>query len=564
MKITAMTTMKKTIYSIFAAGVIALGLPGCSDNYNDVLEPLETTRTLTLDVESTDYDSNTGMLSLGASTSQTEVKVESNTRWMAEVADCDGGWCDISAFAGTGNGTFDISVRDNMQELRTCFVRVYKVDAEGNKDLDSSRQITVRQVASDVRLSPSSLEPFAAADPQTKEFSIVSNVAWTLTVTYEEGTISEFVTITPISGGMESTGNSTFTGNGDTRFNLSLQSNRTAASRKAYLTLSSSASEFTVEITQQASEYTFEVTPATNQIVPAEGGTIRFGVRALSDWTINCGATWITFQPSSGTASDVPVEVIATIQPNTTRAERPVEIKFAPTNADYKGETVMLNQQAFDFTFQFEMGHEIIGMSGGEVPYTINSRFNWELIIPTFCSGTTSGEGSVQTRSGQIRVESNPSNSVRTGEVTLSPLPTEFNGVLINPSDISLQPITLPFTQYGGQNAAVSVPWVLNDFTQTTATVQFNYVSPYFDITETGIILTREDDGNQREILGTIPAPKEGLVSIDLTGLQPATYYLVRSFVTDSRGQRVYGSVTVRFRTGGERPNESDNPTPEL
>lgn len=555
--------MKKTIYSIFAAGMIAIGTTGCSDNYNADLEPLETVRTLTLVVESPAYQE--GHLDLGAAPSTTEVKVESNTRWTAEVADCNGGWCEISAFSGTGNGAFNISVRENMQELRTCYVRVYKVDAQGDKDLDSSREITIRQEASNVRLSPSSLEPFQAENPRSQEFEIVSNVAWTLTVTYEAGNIVDFVTITPLSGDMTQAGSGNFSGTGDARFSMSLQSNRTAAARKAYITLKSEVSEYTVEISQRESEYTFDVSPTAAQVIAPEGGSVTFGVLSLSDWSVETSADWITFNPKSGTASEGRVETVASISPNTTQFERQTEIRFIPKDQQYSGLSVTVLQRAFDMAFSFDMGHSVIDPIGGEIQYNINSRFNWEIIIPDWCSGSTSGNASLQSHAGYIRAYENYSNDSRTGEVILVPLPTEFaHGVVIDPNNLGIQPLKGYITQFGGQSAAVSVPWVLNDYTQTTATVEFSYYSPYFSIIEAGIVLIREDNYEQREILGTVVDPNSGIIAINLTNLEPSTNYLVRSFVTDERGVRIYGSVSYPFRTGGQRPTEPDNPTPDI
>lgn len=555
--------MKKKIYSLFAAGAIALGMTGCSDNYNSVLEPLETVRTLVLDVESQAYDN--GHLDLGAAPTTTEVKVESNTRWAAEVADCNGGWCEISVFSGTGNGSFNISVRENMQELRTCYVRVYKVDAQGEKDLDGSREITIRQEASNVRLSPSSLEPFPADNPQNQEFEVVSNVAWTLTVAYETNEIVKFVTVTPLSGDMSATGDESFAGTGDARFNISLQSNRTAATRKAFITLKSEVSEYTVEVLQQASEYTFDVSPTAAQVIPAEGDTKTFGVLSLSDWTIECAADWIVFLPNSGSASDSRVQTVATILPNTTREERTTEIHFKPKDSQYSGLSVTVLQHAFDMAFGFDMGHGVVEPSGGKVQYNIISRFNWELVVPDWCSTEyTSGDAALQTRSGNVEVEKNVSNDTRTGEVIIVPQPTDFNGVTINPNDVGIEPLKGYITQFGGQKAAVSVPWVLNDFTQTTATVEFSYYSPYYKITEAGIELTSENSSESKVIPGNLDGPNSGLVSINLTDLQAATNYYVRSFVTDERGDRVVNSVEFSFRTAGQRPTEPDNPTPDL
>ena len=214
--------IKSAIYAMLAA---VMTLTSCSDNYDDDYKPESAVRTLTLKVESDSYSNE--RLNLGASRSTTKVTVESNTRWAVEVTD-EGGWCEVDRTSGSKDGSFIITVRDNMDAVRYAKVTVYKVDAAGVKESEGSRQIDITQEMSNVRLSPNSLEDFPASDSRSQEFDIVSNVAWTLTVNYQSEGDARLITITPLPG-MSEEGDGACSGTGDGRFSLSLAANRTAA-----------------------------------------------------------------------------------------------------------------------------------------------------------------------------------------------------------------------------------------------------------------------------------------------------------------------------------------------
>lgn len=239
--------MKHTIYSLLLPALL-LCAASCSDNTDPELEPVMTARSLEVKVESASFSS--GRLSMGAAPAEVEVKVTSNTRWSAEVTDCDGGWCSLNSLAGvsgTGDGAFRIEVLDNITAQRSCTVKIFKTDASGKRELDGSVDIRVEQVASDVSMSPSSLEPFNALSPAPVQFSIASNVEWTLTVEYPQGTTS-FVSITPGEG--ISASGAGWKGSGDATFTVALADNVSSAARSATLHLKSAISDFKVDLLQ--------------------------------------------------------------------------------------------------------------------------------------------------------------------------------------------------------------------------------------------------------------------------------------------------------------------------
>lgn len=457
--------MKKTIYAIKTLGVIAAmalgqGLVSCGDNTDPDLEPTKTERTLAVTIGGSEIPNHT--LDLGAAPSTTTVDVASNTRWTVEISDCLGGWCDVDVINGSGNGSFSITVLDNMKEERDCYVTVYKTDAQGNKETDGSIQIKVEQAVSNVRLSPSSLPPFAPEGNSRQKFDIVSNVAWTLDVTYDGENATRFVTVIPDAATMTDNGDGTYKGNGAATFGIDLQNNRTAADRKAFINLRSQVATYTVEITQQKSTYTFDVSPAENQIMPAEGGNIEFGVLSLSNWSVASSADWIKFSPVSGESSGSRVSTIATVLPNTTGAERTAIIRFIPEDKSYQEQSVTVTQRP--------------------------------------------------------RMED--------------------------------------------REPAVSLPWLDNDYSQTSVTVKFNYYSPFYEIVGAGLEWRMAGAQEWNTVETAVSNPVEATVSIRLEGLDPATGYEARGYVTDSSGRRVTGSISYPFTTAGQRPGAGDNPTP--
>lgn len=549
---------------------LTFGATGCGDNYDGLFEPRQTERTLALDVSSDIYTN--GKLSLGAAPSTVEVAVESNTHWKVEVTDCDGGWCEVSAFNGSGNGDFTISVRENLKEERTCFVKVYKVDAAGEKETDGSREITVSQVASDVRLFPSSVESFPSHNPETEDFEIVANVEWTLTVTYDTESADHFMKVIPIDG-MSRDSEEVFSGNGAAKFRLELQDNRTAASRTGFITLRSEVGTYSVEITQLKSDYTFDVSPAERQTVGAEGGVISFGVLSLSDWKVETAANWITFSSTEGAASDSRSEVTAKVQPNISGVERSAEIHFMPTDSKYQGLSVTVAQSAYDLTF-YVSPEETLGvlMSGFQTKtFAVNSRFNWQIETSDWISASPSqGEPHAGEQKIGLSIKENNEGYTRNGSVTVVPLPTEFeDGVVIDPEQLNIKPVMLTITQFGGREPAISAPWLAEGYTQTSATVEFNYYSPFYDIKGSGIQWKEENAGEWNDVKDEdLVVGVDGTVSVNLTNLKAATRYVARGYVIYSGGDSgevvKYGAISVPFTTAGVYPGENDNPTPGI
>lgn len=553
-----------------AAGCLMMaGAMACSDNYDATQMPTKTDLELAVDGHSTAFSVDYGAEPNNAIT----VEVKSNTLWKVEI-DSEGGWCSADKLTGRGNETFKLSILENINKERNAFVTVYIVDADGEKIASSDGQttsitMTLKQAVSDVRLSPASFEPFKASGNESQRVTIEANVAWTLSVAYEGEDPTEFIGITPTDDNMTPEANGTWSGNSEAQFIMSVADNRTAAERRAFLNLRSNVGSYSVEIVQAKSDYTFDVSPTGQQTVGAEGGSIDFGIISLSDWYVQSAddlSDWITFSPSEGKASPERVATTATIAPNTTGSERSVRVYFRARQEQYGYATVDITQRAFDTVFYVSRSDDegIVRENGAELTVELDSRFRWEASAPSWIGlAPASGQASTSITRMTVTVEANKTSANRTGAITITPLPTEFgSGITIDPAALGIGAAHVAVTQFGGSEAAVSVPWLRDGYTHTTATVEFNFYSPFHKIVEAGLEWGLEDD-TERQTMTTTPANgTDATVSFDLTGLNPATRYVARGYVKDEDGNVKEGNWSFPFTTAGQYPNSGDNPPP--
>lgn len=330
--------MKATYTPItLAAAALVMLAPGCSQNLNSELEPVQREKTLSYDVESSGFDPGRDLLSFDAASNTATVKVTSNTRWTVEVAD-EGGWCSVDTYSGLGEGEFTISVKDNLRnEARQGTVTIRMAGAGG--ETFGSWPIYVSQAASSINITPQSVQTFPAEASETErnnaEFTIQSNVPWTLTVTFHE--TAAFLTVAVLEGNMApdgggGSGELSYAGSGEARFRIDIQNNRTAVDRRATLTLKGEGTvdSKTVEISQSRTANVFDVSPTESQLMGAEGGTREFGVISIFSWSVSCAADWITFTRETGESSDQRVPTTAIVAPNDTGFERSTQIWFTP------------------------------------------------------------------------------------------------------------------------------------------------------------------------------------------------------------------------------------------
>ena len=540
---------------------------GCSDNVDPQYDPISSAdRTLTINGSPRDTTIN---LTAGAATRVIHMK--SNTRWTVRVVD-GGGWCTTDVLSGKGDESFTINVLENIgKEERKCTIEVSAVDAEGQEDSNKSLQksITVIQEESSVRISPSSLEAFPAAG-SSQSFDIFANAAWTLDVSYENDNTAKFITLTP-GENMSVGSDGKYEGNGDAKFSITLANNGSDASRLGYINLVSEVGKFTVEIRQNKSEYTFYVSPSERQRISAAGDSITFSVVSNSKWTVTGGDN-VIFSKDSGEGGGKEESTVAIFGPNLTDGIRTYRLFFKPLQENYLSQEVIVEQEPFDLTFDVSpntLSNVIMG-EGGKYSINISSMFDWEIAEPPAWISVNPRKGGKSNDSSTISVviDPNPTDSLRRGVIKVIPLPTQVTPRdSIYPEKVGKKTIVIPVQQYGGQEPAVSVPWLADDCTDSSATLKVNYYSPYVDIIAVGIEWRKEtsnesDKWTSKKVEVSNSNRNKGTVAFQIDNLEYFTDYEARGFVEyvkDGKTLTKYGNQMSSFTTAGKFPNKDDN-----
>lgn len=549
----------------------------CSDNEDIALKPTSAERTLDVSAHGQTTSDKTGAtainIDLNAGFKSIEVAVACNTLWKVEVKGTSG-WCSVNVVRGQGNGSFTISVLDNMGDLRFCEVYVYQIDGNGEEyDMGNKATIKIKQEGSKVRITPSSVDIFAAQNPSSQEFMVVANVEWTLTVAYETEASVHFLTIEPGEGMTETEGadgEKKYSGSGNASFRVTLQNNGTALVRKASLDLVSGGGNYSVEISQQKSEYIFDVAPNDTRFVRAEGYTETFRVLSSAyGWTVSAeGFPWISCPNEVFEKSDSRIPIQVQIAPNDNGRERIGTITFKSENKGYSDVVVNVVQAGYDLNFSASLssGDAIVMEDGGSQRYSLDSRFDWIVSAPDWITASPeSGSRSESRQNVTINIQANGTNANRTDSVMIIPQITNFpGGIALDPKKLGIYPIRLSITQFGGREPAISVPWLLDDYTQTSATVEFNFYSPFYTIVEAGLEWSKEDGSGEGKMKVTPSDKTEGTVSFELINLDPATRYVARGYVKDDAGIVKYSKWSYPFTTAGRFPGGGDNPTPSL
>ena len=457
---------------------------------------------------------------------------------------------DNGAFSGDGEATFYMSVADNRtssdrkaylnlkSETGSYSVEISQTKSEYNFDVSPSETQTVGPKGGSITFGVLSLVGW----------SVSTSVDWiSFTVpSYDKGSDDRIETV------------------------ASIAANDEGSERSAILHFTPQDSRYPkldVTVVQRGWDYTFDVTPRENRVVAAEGATIDFKILSMVGWNIDSSEDWISFSVSSSDrGSDDFVETKATVEPNSEGVERTAVVRFIP--ADNRFEEIIVNvaQRGYDVSFEISAadGMGVVSEEGETIALELDSRFRWTASSPSWLSvNPDHGNASASTSRIEVTAAVNRTNDNRTGTVTITPQPTDFaGGVRLDPAALGVQPLHIGVTQFGGREAAVSVPWLRDDYTDRTATVEFNFYSPFNEVVEAGLEWGRADSDDRQTLTVTPTDPTSCTVSFELTGLNAATRYVARGYVIDSRGTRKDGNWSYPFSTAGQYPGPNDNPTP--
>ncbi|MDE6549450.1 MAG: hypothetical protein K2L22_10685 [Muribaculaceae bacterium] len=550
----------KHLYLLLALFTVMWGAPSCSDNVDIELKPTTKERSLILEaLGQTTSDNGTPSISLNllAKEDTIPVKVVCNTLWQVEVENSESDFCSVDAYGGQGEGEFTIIIKNNIDEARECKISVCQIDGiEQTYNWLNTASIVINQEAGVI--VPSSVDIFPAEGADRQRFQIKTNSFWMLSVKYDSELANEFITIIPGDGMSESELSSEkkiYVGDSDAKFDILLSNNLTSISRKAYLNLQTEYGNYLVCVTQQGSNYIFDVSPTITRTVIPEGDNIEFNIYSPDyGWRVWSDCQWIKCPDSGFESSDENVTINVTVDANDDMRldmDRAGTIIFTSDNPTYLNRVVKVIQRSYDLTFNMSVeGFTEVPFSGASYELAINSHFDWTLTSPDWIQvNETHGVASKSERKIMIEVLPNSTNESRTGFITLIPKATEYTGgVVVYPDLLGIEPIRVEVSQVGRKEAVISIPW-LEDFKQTSATLAFNFYSPYNTIVEAGLEWRIEDGLNADTMSVTPSNGTDCTVSFELTGLQAATKYIARGYVKDSEARIKYSQWSFPFAT---------------
>ena len=268
------------------------------------------------------------------------ISVTSNVDW---TVSCPDAWVTVSPAAGTGNGTFKISVTANDKfEARSSTVTV--------KAGDKTASVRVSQLSltPSILVSPATLEVDAAGG--TVSADVTSNAPWTVSVP------SGIDWITPDATAGEGSKKVTFT----------VAANAGFEARSADVTFTAQGKTAVVKISQAAAAPALEVAPATLSTSDL-GGTLEFNVTSNAPWTVTVAEDWITVDPASGEGN---AKVVLTVAESDVRAARNAVVTVKETVGNTE-KTVSVSQAAVP------LGHKADSLALVKI-YTIADGANWK------------------------------------------------------------------------------------------------------------------------------------------------------------------------------------------
>lgn len=338
-----------------SVGISLLGgmVAGCSDNKEPGLYAASESN-IQLSIAASGYEN--GLLAVGSAQSATPFTVTSTTRWVVEVTDCEGAWCQI-VYGDTqadeaghiGDGYFYIETAANRtQEIRKCLATVYAIEKDGTKVPGKSIEINVEQdrQSIDVDYAGYVISAFGTNSSTEPLVRVTANQAWTYSCSHS------WVSVVPGSN-MTADGFTPVSGSSvevESSFRIKVEPNPGTSIRFAEVVLSSPTWSFTpirLNVTQEGSTETFFITPTNVPVIPFTGDVIEFQVYSPRDnWKVQAvsSGNWVSLDRTSGEPSMEPVVIRATVARNEDSQPREAGVVFTRDN-DMGETTITLTQQ---------------------------------------------------------------------------------------------------------------------------------------------------------------------------------------------------------------------------
>ena len=233
-------------------------------------------------------------------------------------------WCGLSELKGeSGKTTLNIEIASSPTTAERTATITFK-----NAQKGYSAELTVTQSSFKPSLEVSESKIDATDLGLEKEFTVTSNIPWSITCE------ANWVNLSSVNGDM---GTSTIV--------ATIQKNSGTEGREAKILVTNSEYEIVkeIDIKQMPIVPTIEVSES-NIASTEEGRTVNFTVTSNINWTVKCDADWVIITPANGMKGTNTVQVSVDRNATTERREAVILV----SNAEYKiTKEIAVSQFAF-------------------------------------------------------------------------------------------------------------------------------------------------------------------------------------------------------------------------
>lgn len=249
-------------------------------------------------------------LNFGKDGGTAEITVECDIEWGVDI---QSDWVSLSALSGTGNATLTLTVSQNMvTEPRTVDFWIFS----GNLKC----KVIVSQEKGDEPLAVA-LEPdtvFVSSIGGVNTLTISANTSWTL-----QSNSSWIMLLSP-------------TGDGSGTRDIVVDGNLLSEPRYGQIFAMHDGQVMDVAVVAQEGKLYLLETDITEILARPEGGQYTINVTSTMSWTVEKGAEWLKYTPTSGTGDG---QVVVTVEPMSSPRPREAVIHILAEN----GALVVIN-----------------------------------------------------------------------------------------------------------------------------------------------------------------------------------------------------------------------------
>lgn len=316
--------------------------------------------------------------------------------------------------------------------------------------------------------------------------------------------------------------------------------------RKGTVSFNAGDRSKTITLTQGVANESLEL-PVQTLSFDNVSSSSSFAIKSNGSWKITGEKDWLSLDKTEGTG-DANVKV--TVMENTSEEERQAELtiqgsqKTQTMTVVQKGRVVTLALSTNSITFASTESTVSI-IAEGTAKWTASTSDTWIILDKSVFEGSAS---SVKTTI-MVTCKDNNSATARTGEVVL----TYSNGT---------KSLRCTVKQDAGKKAEVGTV-TFSDITKNSVKATASYTSD-FPVTIYGFYYSNTNSipGENDMKVELNGSDKSGSYSATITGLKSGSKYYVRAYVYNGVGYS-YSDVTT-ISTSGDKPENSDNPNPNL